>query len=145
MQTARLDKKIRVLIVEDQPQMRKGIHSLIDLQPDMVVCGESEGVSDALLKIAEQRPDVASVDINLGLESGLDLTRQIRALNPAVKVLVLSSHDDRWHIQSAAKAGAHAYVTKLAASETLTDAIRGLMLPETRQAFPTQPHFTPGT
>jgi DNA-binding NarL/FixJ family response regulator len=131
-------EKTRVLIGEDHPLMREGIHSLIDQQPDMVVCGESETASDALAKTARLRPDVASVDLNLGNESGLDMNRRMRALGSTVNILILSSHDERCYAERAAAAGAHGHVTKQAAAQTLFDAIRELALPRNLPALPSE-------
>lgn len=117
---------IRVLIVDDHPLVRKGIRLLIQQQTGMVVCGESDNVADALAKAVEARPDVMTVDLDLGSESGLDLLKRIRAVDPNIRILVLSLHTNRWYLERASVAGAHGYVTKEAASRTLVPTIRRL-------------------
>ena len=104
----------------------------------MVVCGESEDTSDALAKVAALRPDVATVDLNLGCESGLELISQMRALGSAPKILVLSFHEERRYAHGAAAAGADAYVTKGAAAQTLVRAIRQLMPSRNLRALPSE-------
>ena len=134
-----LARKIRVLIVDDDPVVRRGIHFLIAGQPDMVVCGETEDAPDALAKVVELRPEVATVDLNLGSESGLELIRRMRALGSAPRILVLSFHEERPYVDGAAAAGADAYVTKGAATQSLVGAIRQLMLPRNLRASPSEP------
>ncbi len=123
-------EKIRVLVVDDHPTVREGLRSLIDRQQDVVVCGESANASDALAKVAELRPDVATVDLNLGSESGLELIARMRAMAPALKILALTLHEDSWHRESAAIAGAHDYVTKREATQSLVAKIRQVIQPK---------------
>ena len=85
-----------------------GLHRLIDLQPDMVACGESENIPDALAKISGLHPDVATVDLELGSECGLELIRRIRALGSTLRILVVSSHEEAAVVEAAAAAGAAA-------------------------------------
>jgi len=127
MQSRDETKKIRVLIVDDHPTVRMGLRFFLDMQPDMVVCGECKDASDLLAKVAKLRPDVVTVDINLGGESGLDLVGPMRALGPALKILVLSFHEERRYMEHAAAVGAHGYVTKQTATQTLVPTIRELM------------------
>ena len=119
-------QKIRLLIVDDHPILREGVRGLIDLQPDMVVCGESESVSDALTIATELQPDVATVDLKLGKESGLELIRRLRVVGCAKKILALSAHEERAYEYAALAAGADGYVTKLSPGRTLIRAIREL-------------------
>jgi DNA-binding NarL/FixJ family response regulator len=122
--------RIRVLIVDDDPIVRMGINSLIDTQEDMVVCGEAGHAAEALEKLLELKPDVVTMDINLGCESGLDVTREMRATGSGAKILVLSLFDEPHYVELAAAAGAHGYVAKLAAIHTLTEEIRKLSVPK---------------
>jgi DNA-binding NarL/FixJ family response regulator len=119
--------KIRVLIVDDHPMVREGIHALIDRQADMIACGESEGGADALQKVEELRPDLATVDINLRHQNGLELVGQLRSLASTLRVLVLSTHEEDHYRERAAAAGAHGYVTKWTATRTLVPTIRKIM------------------
>src|SRR5262245_12742364 len=65
----------RVLIVDDHPIVREGLALRIGRQPDMQVCGEAEGVADALRRVAELQPDIAVIDISLKAGNGLDLVK----------------------------------------------------------------------
>src|SRR4051794_2845010 len=84
------DGPIRIFIVDDHPIVRRGLIEAIHEQADMTVCGESDGDADALARITAAQPDVAIVDLSLGLESGLELVRTLDASVPDLRVLILS-------------------------------------------------------
>jgi DNA-binding NarL/FixJ family response regulator len=118
---------LRVAIVDDHPVVRKGLSHLINDEPDMSVCGESESVAGALAVIGTARPDVAIVDLALGGPSrldGLDLVKAIAASHPRVRVLVLSMRDELLFAERALRAGACGYVMKHEAIGDLLTAVR---------------------
>jgi DNA-binding NarL/FixJ family response regulator len=120
-------RKARILIVDDHPVVREGLTARISSQPDMEVCGEAEGVEQAVAEIRAKRPDLAIVDISLGREHGVDLIRQIKGLDKSVKVLVLSMHDEFVYAERALRAGAMGYICKLASREEVLVAIRTVL------------------
>jgi len=128
MKVRNSESKARVLIVDDHPAVRRGVHCLVETEPDIDICGESEGGVDALKKVVTLQPDVATMDLNLGAESGLDLIQLMRALRPALRIIVLSTHGERSYRERAAVAGATAFVTKSEATQRLVPAIRNVML-----------------
>jgi DNA-binding NarL/FixJ family response regulator len=118
---------LRVAIVDDHPVVRKGLTHLINDEPDMSVCGESESAAGALAVIGAARPDVAIVDLALGGASrldGLDLVKAIAASHPRVRVLVLSMRDELLFAERALRAGACGYVMKHEAIGDLLTAVR---------------------
>jgi len=115
---------IRIAIVDDHPIVRKGLTEVIGHEPGMTVCGESDSSAGGLDVIRRERPDVAIVDLSLGLESGLSLVKQLDALLPGVRVLVLSMHDETLHAERALSAGARGYIMKQEAMQNLIAAIR---------------------
>lgn len=115
---------LRVVIVDDHPIVRKGLVALINQEPDMTVCGESDTVAGALERIQAARPDVAIVDLSLGLESGLQLVKTLDARMAEVRVLILSMHDETLHAERALAAGARGYIMKQEAMQNLIAAIR---------------------
>lgn len=117
-------KPLRIVIVEDHPIVRQGLVAVIGQQPDMTVCGESDTVTDGLDQIRTARPDIAIVDLSLGLESGLELTRTLDASGSKVHVLILSMHDETLHAERALAAGARGYIMKQEATQNLIAAIR---------------------
>ena len=86
---------LRCLIVDDNPSFREAMHTLLEAQGIEVV-GGAGSPAEALAQIAELRPDVALIDIDLGRESGLELTRRLHddAVGHVPKVILISTHDE---------------------------------------------------
>ncbi|MDP2917494.1 MAG: response regulator transcription factor [Dehalococcoidia bacterium] len=116
--------KIRVLLADDHALVREGIRSLLQLNEDIEVVGEAGDGNEAINKARELKPDVVVMDISMPSVSGVDATRQILKENPAIRVVVLSRHDNLMYARSLLDAGALAYVPKKAASTELASAIR---------------------
>lgn len=117
----------RVLIVDDHPVVRQGLRSVIDMTPDLMVCGEAQTVHDALRCIEQTRPDVVAADISLGGESGIDLVKDIRIRHPDVRVLMLSIHDEGIYAERVLRAGANGYITKAEGPEHVLKALRTVL------------------
>ena len=100
---------------------------LIAGEGDLVFCGEAESEPEALERIARVKPDVAVVDLVLKQGTGLSLIGQIRRHFPHVKTLAMSTYDQAEYVARAIAEGAHGYVTKDEASESLVEAIRAVM------------------
>ena len=115
---------LRIVIVDDHPVVRQGLVALIDQQPDMIVCGESDTVAGALARIGSARPAVAVIDMSLGLESGLQVVKALDASASDVRVLILSMHDETLYAERALAAGARGYIMKQEAVQNLIEAIR---------------------
>ena len=115
---------LRIVIVDDHPIVRKGLTELINHEPGMIVCGESDTADGGLARIRADRPAVAIVDLSLGLDSGLQLVKTLNASLPAVRILILSMHDETLHAERALAAGASGYIMKHAAMQHLIEAIR---------------------
>ncbi len=120
-------KPARILIVDDHPLIREGLTARISHQPGLVICGEAEDVSGALKCLRNQRPDVMIVDIALREGNGLDLVKQARALDPELRMLVVSAYDETLYAERALRAGALGYVSKQECCEKLIDAIRTIL------------------
>src|SRR5258705_10907453 len=88
------DKRARILLVDDHAVVRYGVAQLINREKDLVVCGEEEDASKALLAIERLKPDLVIADISLKESSGLELMRNIQAQYPKIPVLVMSAHDE---------------------------------------------------
>jgi len=110
----RLDARppTRVFLVDDHPLVREWLANLIKQQPDLTVCGEADGVDEALVRIPGAKADVAVVDLSLGGRSGLDLIRELAQRHPSTSVLVLSMHEEELYAERALRAGARGYVMK---------------------------------
>ncbi len=119
-----MSQTIKVLLVDDHPLVREGLVNLISQQADLQICGEAGSEPQALELIRTIRPDVAIVDISLETGSGIELIKSIKAMFPAVTVLVLSMHDELLYAERALRAGARGYVMKREAAKKVIEAIR---------------------
>jgi DNA-binding NarL/FixJ family response regulator len=113
----------RILIVDDHPIVRQGMRLLIDAQPDLSVCGEAEGLSQAMQLYRETKPDLLVVDISLENGNGIELIKELIAQNDRQKILVCSMHDETLFAERALRAGAKGYVNKEEATDQLIEAI----------------------
>ncbi|MGQ0834760.1 MAG: response regulator [Gammaproteobacteria bacterium] len=117
----------RVLIVDDHPIVRHGLRRMIELEPDLAVCGEAQTEKEAREAIRELAPDVVIVDISLGQGDGLELVRDVHAQLPELPMLVLSMHDELIYAERLLAAGASGYIMKQAASDQLITALRQVL------------------
>jgi two-component system nitrate/nitrite response regulator NarL len=116
-------KKIKVLIVDDHPVVRKGLHSCLANRENLKIVGEAGDGAEAILKVKELSPDIVLMDINMPGMDGLAATETLRKDSPRTKVLVLSMHSTRDYVLRIIKAGARGYVLKDAPTEELVRAI----------------------
>ena len=119
--------KARIFIVDDHPIVRRGLQFMLNLEPNMMVCGEAENGMEALRKIPTARPEAAIVDLSLKGSSGLDLIRNLRSQFPKLKLLVFSMHDEVFYAQRVLRLGAHGYITKEEGAEKAVEALRMIL------------------
>ena len=119
--------KQSVLLVEDHPITRLGLKAVIDQQPDLAVCGETDSAPAAVQLVSAQRPDIAVVDISLKTTNGIELTKNLKSLAPGMPVLIVSMHDETVYAERALRAGASGYLMKQEASDKIVQAIRSVL------------------
>lgn len=115
---------IRLLIVDDQAAVRDGLAVMLDLDPDITVVGTAPNGQEALAAVAELTPEVVLMDLNMPVMGGAEATGRLRASNPDLPVVVLTTFDDDESILAALRAGARGYLTKDADRVTITQAVR---------------------
>lgn len=115
---------IRVMLVDDHEVVRRGVASILAGAGGIVVCAEASSAAEAVRTAGAVHPDVVVMDVRLGLASGIDATREIRALPAAPAVIMLTSFDDEEALFAAIGAGASGYVLKQIRSDDLVGAIR---------------------
>ena len=115
---------IRILVVDDHPIVRQGISMLINGESDMHGCCAVSDVCQALDANRACPHDVAIVDLSLSGASGLELIKRLRSEFPEIQILMMSMHDETVYAEQALRAGAHGYVMKQVATDTLLQAIR---------------------
>ncbi len=114
----------RIFIIDDLPIVRFGIAQLLGSEPDLEICGEAEHSREATEKLRVIDPDLVLLDLSLGSESGIDLLHQLKARWPALRVLIVSTHDERLHGEQAIRAGACGYLQKAAPPAQFVIAVR---------------------
>ena len=117
---------IRIVLADDHDLMRRGIRGLLELEPDLEVCGEAANGREAVELTSRLRPDVIVLDLGMPELNGLDALKLIHKEVPATEVLVFSMHDSEGLVREVFAAGARGYVLKSDAARYLVDAIRSL-------------------
>ncbi|AWM37800.1 Oxygen regulatory protein NreC [Gemmata obscuriglobus] len=116
--------EVRVFLADDHAIVRGGLKALIDAQQGMAVVGEAADGLEACARVAALGPDVVIMDVSMPGLTGALATERLRRECPAVKVLVLTVHEDKGYIRQLLTAGASGYALKRAAPEELVRAIR---------------------
>src|SRR5580704_11835249 len=119
--------KKKILIIDDHPMMREGLAQLINDDREMAVCGEAGGAPEGLDKIRQFQPDLVIADITLPGKSGLELIKDIQALHPGLRVLVISMHDESFYAERVLRAGGRGYIMKQEGGKKLMEAIRTVL------------------
>jgi DNA-binding NarL/FixJ family response regulator len=119
--------KTRIAIVDDHPMMRQGLAQLINNEPDLTVCAEADTAGQALNLVNSARPDLFLVDISLPDKNGIELIKDIRSMDPAARILVVSMHDEALYAERILRAGARGYIMKQEGGRKLMDAIRHVL------------------
>jgi DNA-binding NarL/FixJ family response regulator len=115
---------IRLLLVDDQGLIRRGLKALLKTDPDLEVVGEAEHAQAALTLVETLQPDVVIMDIRMPVMDGVQGTREICQRFPQTKILILTTFDDQDYVAQALQAGASGYLLKDTPFEELTQAIR---------------------
>jgi len=122
--TRYVQRSIQVYLMDDHEVVRRGLQDLLEGKRDITVVGEGGSAQQAMDTIPRLRPDVMVLDIHLRDGTGVEVCRAVRAVEPTVRCLLLTSDDDDEALLSAVLAGAHGYALKEARTLNLVDAIR---------------------
>jgi len=142
---------VRVLIADDHPVFRFGIHALLEATHDMTVVGEATSGDEVIAFAEELHPDIILMDVRMPGVNGIDATRRILHTRPQVRVLVVTMFEDDSSVFAAMRAGARGYVLKEATNEEIVQAIRTVgnggatfspAIATRLIAFFAQPHFS---
>lgn len=115
---------INILIVDDHAIVREGLKTILKLETGIAVTGMAKNAAEALKLVSSNKPDVIILDISLPGRNGLEIIKDIKKIQPHVKIIMLSIYpEDRFAIR-AFKAGASGYLTKEMAPEMIVEAIR---------------------
>lgn len=123
-QSSEQERPIRVLLADDHAVVRKGFRDFLEEDPELCVVAEASDGDEAWARISESQPDVAVLDIRMPHQSGVELTRRIKAQYPNVRILVLTAYDDESYVLAILRAGADGYILKTAESGELLAAVK---------------------
>jgi DNA-binding NarL/FixJ family response regulator len=115
---------IRVFLLDDHEIVRRGLRELFEAQEDLQVVGEASNAEEAMARVPPTRPDVAVLDVRLPGTSGIEVCRDLRAVLPELRCLMLTSFADDDALFSAILAGASGYLLKQIRGPELVSAVR---------------------
>ena len=117
----------RILLVEDHPLMRQAVRETLLQERDLTVCGEAGDEAAAMQLVKTTQPHLVLLDLSLGDSSGMDLIKWLVKTDPAIRILVLSMHDESLYAERVIRAGARGYLNKRAAPDAIVAAIRAVL------------------
>jgi DNA-binding NarL/FixJ family response regulator len=117
-------KEIRILLVDDQSSVRRGLAMRLQLEPDITIVGEAENAISAINAASVLRPDVLVMDYEMPGMNGVEAARKLSEMGSASRVVMLSIHDNPTVKKEAAESGIDAFIAKHQPSEALLAAIR---------------------
>lgn len=115
--------QITVVIADDHPITREGTRQILDADRGIAVVGEAADGAELVRLVERLSPDVAMVDVSMPNMNGIEATKKIKALRPAIAVLIVSAYDDDRYVFAALAAGAAGYLLKDVSARTLTRAV----------------------
>ncbi|MCP9993715.1 MULTISPECIES: response regulator [Streptomyces] len=115
---------VKVFLLDDHEVVRRGVHDLLNDEPDITVVGEAATVEQALIRVPALRPDVAVLDVRLPDGDGVTVCRELRSRMPDLACLMLTSFDDEEALLDSIMAGAAGYVLKQIQGSDLVTAVR---------------------
>lgn len=120
-------EKTSIFVVEDQPQLLKNLLKILSLFPELEVVGTSQEGEDGVEQMAQLKPDLVLLDLELPGIDGIEVTKRLKRRAPTVEVLVFTSFDDEQKVYEAMQAGASGYLVKRVGPEKIRSAIHDVM------------------
>ena len=117
---------LRILIADDHEVARQGIRALLESHPGWEVCAEAKDGREAVELATNSKPDIVLLDIGMPNLNGLDAARQILAISPTIRILILTMHDAEQVVREVLAAGARGFVLKSDAARDLVAAVDAL-------------------
>lgn len=118
-----MNKRLRVLLVDDHAVVREGIRALLASDPRFEIVGEASEGEGAVSAATSLTPDVVVMDVSLPGMNGVQATRRLKAQSPDTRVVALTVHEEGGYLRSLLDAGAAGYVLKRSAASELVRAL----------------------
>jgi NarL family two-component system response regulator LiaR len=107
-----MSKPVKIVLVDDHALIRQGIRNYLELDPNLIVVGETDNGQDAILMAAQHQPDIMMVDVIMPGMNGVEVTKGVREVSPASQIIILTSFHEDSYVLPALRAGAQSYVLK---------------------------------
>lgn len=120
------DGRISVALVDDHALFREGLREILEATPDLVIAGEAGNSSDAVRLVADTRPNVVLLDVEIPGDEVLETVARIRALSPCTQIIILSMYDGPHLLTRLLTAGISGYLLKSIHRHELLAAVRGV-------------------
>ncbi|MFD7442847.1 response regulator [Streptomyces sp. NPDC059909] len=117
----------RILLADDHALVRRGVRLILDNEPDLEVVAEAGDGAEAIAMARTHAIDLAVLDIAMPRMTGLQAARELSALQPGLRILMLTMYDNEQYFFQALRAGASGYVLKSVADRDLVEACRAAM------------------
>lgn len=121
-----MPNKIRIVIADDHPIVRRGLRTLIKTQGDMELVGEAENGLEAVRLVSALEPDIVIMDLQMPVHDGMSAIRELNQVNSPTRVVVLTSFPDDDRVLAAIKGGATGLLLKDSPPKDLLEAIRSV-------------------
>lgn len=125
-----MGEKIRIVVADDHPIVRRGLRTLLKTQNDMELVGEAENGAKAVELVNALQPDIVIMDLQMPVQDGMSAIRELNQAKSATRVVVLTSFPDDDRVFAAIKAGATGLLLKDSAPKDLLDSIRRVHMGE---------------
>jgi len=120
-------RKNRVLIIDDHVMVREGVAEIIQHAEDLSVCGTASTANEGLGLLNKLKPDLILVDITMPGKNGVEFIKDARAMQPELRILVMSMHDESLYADRVLRAGGRGYIRKQEGGDKLIEAMRRVL------------------
>jgi DNA-binding NarL/FixJ family response regulator len=118
---------VKILIVDDSPVIRRSLRTLLQQQPEWIVCGEAENGRDGIEKALLLHPDLIVIDLIMPVMNGIEASRALKRQMPDIPLVMFTTFVETYLTQEALTAGVDALVPKTEDATTLIESIKGLV------------------
>lgn len=127
VQTKSFQSRRRLLVVDFHPIVCRGFQALLQQQNDLELCGAASTLHEARRLVLDVQPDLVIVELCLPDGNGLELIKELAAMNPALRIMVFSSQEETLFADRAIRSGAHGYLCKTHQPPEILEAIRRVL------------------